>query len=45
MNRITALLFAFAALLTHVLVVHRPWGTFGAPHESVHVAFRLAPTR
>lgn len=43
MNRITALLFAFAALLTHVLVVHRDLGgTFGAPYESVHVAFRLA---
>lgn len=43
MNRITALLFAFAALLTHVLVVHRDdGGTFGAPYESAHVAFRLA---
>jgi len=43
MNRITALLFAFAALLTHVLVVHRDLGgTFGAPYESAHVAFRLA---
>jgi len=43
MNRITALLLAFAALLTHVLVVHRDLGgTFGPPYESAHVAFRIA---
>ena len=43
MNRITALLLAFAALLTHVLVVHRDLeGAFGPPHEAAHVAFRIA---
>ncbi|MDG1051110.1 MAG: hypothetical protein P8R46_12960 [Planctomycetota bacterium] len=43
MNRITALLLAFAALLTHVLVVHRDLGgAFGPPYESAHVAFQIA---
>jgi len=43
MNRITAILLAFATLLTHVLVVHRDLsGEFGPPYDSAYVAFQLA---
>ena len=42
MNRITALLLAMAALLVHVLVVHRSAaGGFAPPFESAHAALHL----
>ncbi len=42
MNRITAILLAMAALLVHILAVHRNGlGTFGAPYDTAHVAFHL----
>ncbi len=42
MNRITAILLAMAALLVHILVVHRNgFGAFGAPYDSAHTAFTL----
>ena len=42
MNRITAILLAMAALLVHILVVHRNGqGAFGAPYDSAHAAFNL----
>lgn len=42
MNRITAILLAMAALLVHVLVVHRdPSGGFAYAYESAHVAYAL----
>ncbi|MEM9379727.1 MAG: hypothetical protein AAGB93_07225 [Planctomycetota bacterium] len=42
MNRITALLLAMAALLVHVLVVHRSAvGGFAPPFESAHAALHV----
>lgn len=42
MNRITAILLAMAALLVHILVLHRNGlGAFGAPYDSAHAAFTL----
>ncbi len=42
MNRITAVLLAMAALLVHVLVVHRDGiGAFTYAYECAHVAFEL----
>ena len=42
MNRITAILLAMAALLVHILAVHRNGlGAFGAPYDSAHAAFTL----
>ncbi|QDV09751.1 hypothetical protein Poly30_53100 [Planctomycetes bacterium Poly30] len=42
MNRITAILLAMAALLVHILAVHRNGlGAFGLPYDSAHVAFHL----
>ncbi len=42
MNRVTVLLLAMAALLVHVLVVHRDGlGGFGPPFDSAHVAYRI----
>ena len=42
MNRITAILLAMAALLVHILVLHRNGlGAFGAPYDSAHAAFNL----
>ena len=43
MNRKTALLLALAALLAHALALHQDAaGGFAPPHESAHVAYRLA---
>jgi uncharacterized membrane protein len=42
MNRITAILLAMAALLVHILVLHRNGlGAFGEPYDSAHAAFNL----
>ena len=43
MNRITVIFLALAILLAHTLAIHQtPDGTFGAPYEIAHVAFRSA---
>ncbi|MFT5733661.1 MAG: hypothetical protein ACJA2W_000253 [Planctomycetota bacterium] len=42
MNRITAILLAMAALLVHIVVVHRnALGVFATPYDSAHAAFHL----